>query len=198
MVVYLTESCRDDNHTTVRDLRTRAGGRRSRSTNVSVSQSDRFGSDSHNLKVTTSYLFSPDKDLFNYCLHSLEYSYRLAWIVIHYIHVLVLYAYRLTQKIHKKFGHISDMSGEFPNRPGSHLSMQNPALEFIKCVCKVGDCSAQINQKHFLRISSILPPVIRISSASSSMLSPIMMQRLLCFIVHRYVVFQKKCFLCSF
>lgn len=61
--VYLTESCRDDNHTTVCDLRTRAGGRRSRSTNVSVSQSDRFGSDSHNLKVTTSYLFSPDKDL---------------------------------------------------------------------------------------------------------------------------------------
>lgn len=111
---------------------------------------------------------------------------------------LYFYAYRLTQKIHKKFGHISDMSGEFPNRPGSHLSMQNPALEFIKCVCKVGDCSAQINQKHFLRISSILPPVIRISSASSSMLSPIMMQRLLCFIVQRYVVFQKKCFLCSF
>lgn len=51
----------------------------------------------------------------------------------------------LTQKIHKKFGHISDMSGEFPNRPGSHLSMQNPALEFIKCVCKVLSLDSNIN-----------------------------------------------------
>lgn len=76
-------------------------------------------------------------------------QYKLAWIVIGYLHVL--YAYRLTQKIHKKFGHVSDMSGEFPNRPGSHLHMQNPALEFIKCVCKVGDCSAHMkfSQKQF-------------------------------------------------
>ncbi|XP_076438241.1 DNA polymerase epsilon catalytic subunit A-like [Babylonia areolata] len=49
--------------------------------------------------------------------------------------------FALTQKIQKKLSgnrsNSSQLSGEFPRLPGSHLSLSNPALEFIKSVCQV-------------------------------------------------------------
>ena len=51
--------------------------------------------------------------------------------------------YSITQKLHHTLGsgdgdrnkHNSSMV--FPNLPGSHLHLNNPALEFVKTVCKV-------------------------------------------------------------
>ncbi|XP_053408498.1 DNA polymerase epsilon catalytic subunit A-like [Mercenaria mercenaria] len=48
--------------------------------------------------------------------------------------------FSLTQKIHKKLsGNRSNnnMSEEFPRPPGSHLPLNDPALEFVKYICKV-------------------------------------------------------------
>lgn len=48
--------------------------------------------------------------------------------------------FALTQKIHKKLtgSHSTNsLSAEFPCPPGSHLPLNNPALEFVKFVCKV-------------------------------------------------------------
>ncbi|KAK7499885.1 hypothetical protein BaRGS_00008976, partial [Batillaria attramentaria] len=49
--------------------------------------------------------------------------------------------FSLTQKIQKKLsGNRSDgthLSAEFPRLPGSHLPLNNPALEFVKSVCQV-------------------------------------------------------------
>lgn len=48
---------------------------------------------------------------------------------------------RVTQKIqHTLSGDRSsntDPSAEFPLLPGSHLPLNNPALEFVKFICKV-------------------------------------------------------------
>lgn len=48
--------------------------------------------------------------------------------------------FTITQKIQKKVTgsrNTADLSDLFPVLPGSHLLLSNPALEFIKCVCKV-------------------------------------------------------------
>ncbi|XP_052253908.1 DNA polymerase epsilon catalytic subunit A-like [Dreissena polymorpha] len=48
--------------------------------------------------------------------------------------------FALTQKIHKKLSGNrgqTDVAEEFPRPPGSHLPLHNPALEFIKAICKV-------------------------------------------------------------
>ncbi|XP_059166217.1 DNA polymerase epsilon catalytic subunit A-like [Physella acuta] len=48
--------------------------------------------------------------------------------------------FALTQKMQKKLSvksKQSDMSDIFPNLPGSHLNLTNPALEFVKTICEV-------------------------------------------------------------
>ncbi|XP_019487455.1 PREDICTED: DNA polymerase epsilon catalytic subunit A [Hipposideros armiger] len=48
--------------------------------------------------------------------------------------------FTITQKIQKKVTgsrNVAELSEMFPVLPGSHLLLNNPALEFIKCVCKV-------------------------------------------------------------
>jgi hypothetical protein len=46
--------------------------------------------------------------------------------------------FRITQKINKKLsGSRNTTAAEFPQPPGSHLPLNNPALEFIKAICKV-------------------------------------------------------------
>ncbi|XP_060084893.1 DNA polymerase epsilon catalytic subunit A-like, partial [Ylistrum balloti] len=46
--------------------------------------------------------------------------------------------FAITQKIQKKLaGNTNNAAIEFPQRPGSHLLLKNPALEFVKCVCQV-------------------------------------------------------------
>ena len=44
---------------------------------------------------------------------------------------------RITQKIQKKFSGSLGSGSVFPEHPGSHLTMKNPALEFVKSVCQV-------------------------------------------------------------
>lgn len=58
--------------------------------------------------------------------------------------VCVLYTVsniRITQKIHQTLGggesSNKNSSDIFPSLPGSHLTFNNPALEFVKDVCKV-------------------------------------------------------------
>ncbi|KAL4229089.1 hypothetical protein ACF0H5_012128 [Mactra antiquata] len=56
--------------------------------------------------------------------------------------------FTLAQKIQKKLsGNRSNhnLSEEFPRPPGSHLPLNNPALEFIKSVCKVLSLDSNIN-----------------------------------------------------
>ena len=50
---------------------------------------------------------------------------------------------RMTQKMKQTLGVSSEM---FPKLPGSHLSMTNPALEFVKCICKA--LSLDITTQH--------------------------------------------------
>ncbi len=48
--------------------------------------------------------------------------------------------FTITQKIQKKVSSTRSVtlpSEMFPVLPGSHLPLNNPALEFIKCVCQV-------------------------------------------------------------
>ncbi|XP_069115944.1 LOW QUALITY PROTEIN: DNA polymerase epsilon catalytic subunit A-like [Argopecten irradians] len=46
--------------------------------------------------------------------------------------------FAITQKIQKKLaGNTNNAAVEFPQRPGSHLLLKNPALEFVKSVCQV-------------------------------------------------------------
>lgn len=48
--------------------------------------------------------------------------------------------FTITQKIQKKVTgsrSSTELSSMFPALPGSHLLLNNPALEFIKYVCKV-------------------------------------------------------------
>ena len=49
----------------------------------------------------------------------------------------------LTQKIQKKLSgnrsNNNNVSEEFPRPPGSHLPLNNPALEFVKAVCQVSN-----------------------------------------------------------
>lgn len=48
--------------------------------------------------------------------------------------------FTITQKIQKKVTgtrHVTEPSEMFPILPGSHLPLNNPALEFIKYVCQV-------------------------------------------------------------
>ena len=42
----------------------------------------------------------------------------------------------MQRKLHSTRG--SEPNPLFPQLPGSHLLLQNPALEFIKAICKVG------------------------------------------------------------
>ncbi len=48
---------------------------------------------------------------------------------------------RITQKIHQTLGSGDSKKGVsddlFPLLPGSHLDLHNPALEFVKSICKV-------------------------------------------------------------
>ena len=52
-----------------------------------------------------------------------------------------LFFFSITQKIHQTLSgdrhSRRDPSKEFPLLPGSHLPLNNPALEFVKYVCKV-------------------------------------------------------------
>jgi len=50
---------------------------------------------------------------------------------------VLLFVRRITQKIQKKFSGSLGSGGVFPEHPGSHLTMKNPALEFVKSVCQV-------------------------------------------------------------
>ena len=46
--------------------------------------------------------------------------------------------FRITEQIHYTLGEGTSKGNEiFPNQPGSHLYLTNPALEFVKYVCKV-------------------------------------------------------------
>lgn len=51
----------------------------------------------------------------------------------------MVFPLRITQKIHQTLGSGGKHSDEslFPRQPGSHLILTNPALEFVKYVCKV-------------------------------------------------------------
>ncbi|XP_065594891.1 DNA polymerase epsilon catalytic subunit A [Cyrtonyx montezumae] len=63
--------------------------------------------------------------------------------------------FTITQKIQKKMSgsrHTTEPSDLFPVLPGSHLPLNNPALEFIKYVCQVLSLDANItNQVNKLR-----------------------------------------------
>ncbi|XP_035661114.1 DNA polymerase epsilon catalytic subunit A-like [Branchiostoma floridae] len=63
--------------------------------------------------------------------------------------------YGITQKIHKKIAGTrsrTDPAEEFPSLPGSHLPLNNPALEFVKSICKVLSLDSNItNQVNKLR-----------------------------------------------
>ncbi|XP_060547856.1 DNA polymerase epsilon catalytic subunit A [Pantherophis guttatus] len=55
--------------------------------------------------------------------------------------------FTITQKIQKKVTgsrHTTELSEIFPSLPGSHLTLNNPALEFIKHVCQVLSLDANI------------------------------------------------------
>ena len=56
---------------------------------------------------------------------------------------------RLTQKIQKKLSgnrsNNNNLSEEFPRPPGSHLPLNNPALEFVKAVCQVKFKEQELN-----------------------------------------------------
>ncbi|XP_022098482.1 DNA polymerase epsilon catalytic subunit A-like [Acanthaster planci] len=70
--------------------------------------------------------------------------------------------FAITQKIQKKVSgnrnSVHDASSEFPQLPGSHLPLNNPALEFVKAVCKVlsldSDVTNQVNrlQRNLFRL----------------------------------------------
>ncbi|XP_013399576.1 DNA polymerase epsilon catalytic subunit A [Lingula anatina] len=55
----------------------------------------------------------------------------------------------ITQKIQKKIAGnrntLGDAATEFPILPGSHLPLSNPALEFVKAVCKVLELDSNIS-----------------------------------------------------
>ncbi|XP_052805264.1 DNA polymerase epsilon catalytic subunit A-like [Mya arenaria] len=56
--------------------------------------------------------------------------------------------FALTQKIHTKLSGNrtkGELAEEFPRPPGSHLALHNPALEFVKAICKVLSLDANIN-----------------------------------------------------
>ncbi|CAH1796227.1 unnamed protein product [Owenia fusiformis] len=62
--------------------------------------------------------------------------------------------FAITQKIQKKLSGSGrgDLSAEFPKLPGSYLPLNNPALEFIKYVCKVLSLDSNItNQVNKMR-----------------------------------------------
>ena len=43
----------------------------------------------------------------------------------------------MQRKLHSTRG--AEQNPLFPQLPGSHLLLQNPALEFVKAICKVSD-----------------------------------------------------------
>ena len=45
--------------------------------------------------------------------------------------------YSVAQQIQQTLGVSLDSNELFPEEPGSHLSLTNPALEFVKYVCQV-------------------------------------------------------------
>ncbi|CAC5377738.1 POLE [Mytilus coruscus] len=54
--------------------------------------------------------------------------------------------FAITQKINKKLsGSRNTIAAEFPQPPGSHLQLKNPALEFVKAICKVLSLDSNIN-----------------------------------------------------
>ncbi|XP_063171878.1 DNA polymerase epsilon catalytic subunit A [Candoia aspera] len=58
--------------------------------------------------------------------------------------------FTITQKIQKKVTgsrHTTEPSEMFPSLPGSHLTLNNPALEFIKYVCQVLSLDANITNQ---------------------------------------------------
>ncbi|OWK14641.1 POLE [Cervus elaphus hippelaphus] len=78
--------------------------------------------------------------------------------------------FTITQKIQKKVTgsrNSTELSGMFPVLPGSHLLLNNPALEFIKYVCKVRTltdvCASEFSEEAQFRDpcrSYVLPEVI--------------------------------------
>lgn len=61
--------------------------------------------------------------------------------------------FTITQKIQKKMSssrNATEPSDMFPMLPGSYLPLNNPALEFIKYVCKV----SRMGQASFLKVCS--------------------------------------------
>ena len=53
---------------------------------------------------------------------------------------IVIFVLSITQKIHHALapsGVASQTSEVFPRLAGSHLTLRNPALEFVKSVCQV-------------------------------------------------------------
>lgn len=70
----------------------------------------------------------------------------------------------LAPKLHEMVKDIMHMTGPevaFPNRPGSHIRMTNPALEFIKAVCHVlgldstVESQVQVLKKNLLRLIQV-------------------------------------------
>lgn len=64
--------------------------------------------------------------------------------------------YRITQRIHKKLPSQAIESDSLPLHPGVQAGVINPALEFIKAVCKVkfyfcmycSNCSQELSKKN--------------------------------------------------
>ena len=51
--------------------------------------------------------------------------------------LLIIFHYSVAQQIQQTLGVSLDSNELFPEEPGSHLSLTNPALEFVKYVCQV-------------------------------------------------------------
>lgn len=87
--------------------------------------------------------------------------------------------FTITQKIQKKVTgtrNVTQPSEMFPVLPGSHLPLNNPALEFIKYVCQVQYQSSKILSAcvavHFSRYNN-LPSFISFRSFRFFLLMPI-------------------------
>lgn len=68
--------------------------------------------------------------------------------------------FTITQKIQKKVTgsrNSTELSEMFPVLPGSHLLLNNPALEFIKYVCKVRvQCACEERTPTYMRKARML------------------------------------------
>ena len=53
------------------------------------------------------------------------------------VFIINISLYSVAQQIQQTLGVSLDSNELFPEEPGSHLSLTNPALEFVKYVCQV-------------------------------------------------------------